>query len=361
MRRGLRRLTGIKVVTKPGGRRYIYRRVKGQLVPLPDLPENHADFLHAYAAAGTVEPRQKTRGRPGSIAALCAAYLGSQDYLALKASTRAVWRRTVDRIAEERGTGLVRDLRPDHLRKDIRKLSPGAAANRLKAWRSLLRFAVEEGMIASDPSTGIKAPKGSVTPHRQWTAKEIEAFRDHWAPGTPERLAMEVIYWTGARCIDAARLGSQMIDRSGWLHFVQEKTGGPVALPVTCDLPAWASDLAADRAHLLACLPEDRMQWIVTRTGTPRSVKGLSQWISRIATEAGLPDDCTAHGLRKARAARLAEIGASAHQIGAWTGHESLSEVSHYTRAADKKAILGGTEQNQKTGNCISLVSKTEK
>ena len=72
-----------------------------------------------------------------------------------------------------------------------------------------------------------------------------------------------------------------------------------------------------------------------------------------------MPADCTAHGLRKARAARLAEIGASAHQVGAWTGHESLSEVSHYTRAADKKSILGGMEQKRKTGNCIPLVSKS--
>ena len=359
MRRGVQRLTGIKIVTKPGGRRYLYRRVNGQLVPLPDLPENHPDFLRAYAEAGSVAPRPKTRGRPGSIAALCAAYLASPDHMRLKDSTRAVWRRTIDRIAEERGLGLVRDLRPDHLRKDIRRLSPGAASNRLKAWRSLLRFAVEEGMIPADPSAGIRAPKGKVVPHRQWTADEIAGFRKHWPVGTAERLAFEVIYWTGARCSDAARLGAQMIDRAGWLQFVQQKTGGPVALPVTCDLPDWAGALTEDRAQLLACLPDNRMQWIVTRTGKPRSVKGLSQWISRIASEAGLPDDCTAHGLRKARAARLAEIGASAHQVGAWTGHESLSEVSHYTRAADKKMILGGTEQKQKTGNCISLVSKS--
>lgn len=359
MRRGVYRLSGIKVVVKPNGRRYLYRRVKGQLVPLPDLPENHPDFLRAYAEAGTVTPRAKHRRRPGSIAALCADYLASQDYMRLGDSTRQVWRRTIDRIAQDRGEGLLRDLRPDHLRRDIRRLSPGAASNRLKAWRSLLRFAVEEGMIAADPSAGIRAPKGRVTPHRRWTPEEITAFRDHWPIGTAERLAFEVIYWTGARCSDAARLGSQMLDRSGWLHFTQQKTGGPVALPVTCDLPAWAAALADDRAILLDCLPTDRMQWIVTRTGAPRSVKGLSQWISRAAATAGLPDDCTAHGLRKARAAGLAEIGASAHQVGAWTGHESLSEISHYTRAADKRTILAGTEQKQKTGNCVSLVSKS--
>lgn len=358
MRRSISRLKGIKVVTKKNGRRYIYRRVGAQLVPLPNLPETHPDFIRAYVEAEGAKPRNK---RPaGSIAALCADYLTSHDFKRLKASTQAVWRRTIDRIAEERGTGLVRDLLPQHLRKDIRRLSHGAASNRIKAWRSLLKFAVEEGMIHIDPSAGIKAQRGEVKPHRQWNADEIEAFRDFWATGSPQRLAFEVIYWTGARCIDAARLGSQMLDRAGWLHFTQEKTGGPVAIPVTCALPAWASDLEPDQRHLLDCLPTDRIQWIVTQTGKPRSVKGLSQWFSAAASLAGLPNDCTAHGLRKARAAKLAEIGASAHQVGAWTGHESLSEISHYTRAADKKAILGGAEQSVKGGNRLSIVSKKE-
>ena len=164
---------------------------------------------------------------------------------------------------------------------------------------------------------------------------------------------MEVIYWTGARCVDAARLGWQMVDDTGWLHFTQAKTGGPVALPLTCPLPRWAATLEADRRYLLTCLRGRDLQWIVTRTGTPRSVKGLSQWLSAAAATAKLPADCTAHGLRKARAAGLAEIGASAHQIGAWTGHASLSEVSHYTRAADKKVILLGAEQEQNTGNSV--------
>src|SRR5690606_33045532 len=106
-------------------------------------------------------------------------------------------------------------------------------------------------------------------------------------------------------------------------------------------LPAWAARMSSDHKHFVEALPEGQMIWIATRTGKPRSVKGLSQWISKAASTARLADDCTAHGLRKARAASLAEAGATASQIGAWTGHASLSEVSHYTRQADQKGILG--------------------
>lgn len=338
MRRRVRGLTGIKVVTKANGRQYKYRRVGPALIPLPDLPEHHPDFLAAYVAAGDAKPRP--RRAAGSIAALCEAYLGSHEYQRLAPSTRAVWRRSLDRISAERGIAQVADLRPDHLRRDIRALTPGAAQNRLKGWRAILKFALEEGWIETDPSIGLRAPRGKVTPHRQWAVDEIAQFRDHWQPGTPPRIAFEVIFWTGARCVDAATLGWQMVDRSGWLTYVQAKTGGPATCPVRT-LPPWTAPMASDHKQFLTALPEGQMIWIVTGTGKPRSVKGLSQWVSAAAAAAGLPDDCTAHGLRKARAAALAEAGATASQIGAWTGHASLSEIAHYTRQADQKGILG--------------------
>ena len=50
----------------------------------------------------------------------------------------------------------------------------------------------------------------------------------------------------------------------------------------------------------------------------------------------------TAHGLRKTRATVLAEGGATASQIAAWTGHKTLTEVEHYTREYDRmKAVMG--------------------
>ncbi len=97
----------------------------------------------------------------------------------MAASTRSVWRRTLDRISIDRGAALVVDLRAEHLRKDIRALTPGAAQNCLKAWRSILKFAVEEGMIPADPSAGIKAQRGEVKPHRQWTWAEFSKFREY--------------------------------------------------------------------------------------------------------------------------------------------------------------------------------------
>lgn len=53
---------------------------------------------------------------------------------------------------------------------------------------------------------------------------------------------------------------------------------------------------------------------------------------------AGLPQ-CSAHGLRKAAAAKFAELGCMAHKIMAITGHESLKEVEGYTKSAEQKRL----------------------
>lgn len=357
MRRGIPRLKGIKVVTKPDGRRYIYRRTPGGLVPLPDLSENHPNFLAAYANAPNARP-PRSSAVSGSIAAICEGYLRSAEHARLKPSTRAVWRRIADKIREERGKGMVADLTASHLRRDVHALTPGAARNRLKVWRAILGHALRSGQIETDPSRDVSPPAAVAKPHRQWQHHEREAFRAHWAVGTSERLAFEVLDWTAARCVDAVTLGWQMVGDDGWLSFTQAKTGNPVALPITAPLPAWAAAFEDDRRHLLACLPGDRLQWITTIHGKPRSHKSMSQWFSKAASAAGLPDDCTAHGLRKARAAAVAEVGGSASRIGAWIGDVSLQMAAHYTRQADRRAILTGAEQEQNTGNRGLPVSK---
>ncbi len=354
MRRGLR-LTGIKYVTKPDGRRYVYRRTPGGLVRLPDLPENDPRFLAAYVAAETARKPVRAGAGKGSISALCAAYIGSPGFKRLAPSTRRVRALVVDKIATQRGKGKVADLEPRHLRKDLHERTPGAAANRLKAWRALCAFALDAGWIDIDPSRDVRAPSGQVTPHRQWDVHEIETYRAHWPPGSPERAAMEVIYWTASACVDAVRLGEQMVDRDGWLTFRRQKTGELATVPVRV-LPPWADTMEPDHRHFLAAIEGTDLLWVTTRTGCGRSVKGLSQMIARTAREAGL-SGCTAHGLRKARAAAVAEARGTPSQIGAWLGDVSLGMVAHYTRQADRKAVLGA-EQEQNSGNRTGKVSK---
>jgi integrase len=92
------------------------------------------------------------------------------------------------------------------------------------------------------------------------------------------------------------------------------------------------------------------MTFLITERGAPFTPPGFGNWFRKQCDLAGLAK-CSAHGLRKAAATRLADAGCSANQIAAITGHKSLSEVAHYTRAADQERLarqalqLGGVRR----------------
>ncbi|MGV1986442.1 tyrosine-type recombinase/integrase [Agrobacterium sp. 22-221-1] len=68
------------------------------------------------------------------------------------------------------------------------------------------------------------------------------------------------------------------------------------------------------------------------------SQQNYDNWFRKRCDQAKLPH-CSAHGLRKAAAARLADRGATEHQIMAITGHTTSKQVIRYTKAARQKVL----------------------
>lgn len=339
MGRGVR-IKGIKTVTKPDGRVYKYRRVRGKLVPLPNLPENHPDFLRAYIEAEEVAPRDD------SLAALIDFFLASPDFKARKATTQRVWRRRLIHMQVEYGKAPVAKLSTIHIEKALRKLSPGAARSERTIWRALMSYAKAEHWRTDNPAKDAEIRVMKSTPHEPWTPDDVRVYRARWKHGTPQRQAFEVLFWTGARCVDAVRIGWQGVGSDGILSFTQEKTGGEALVPITA---AVESAMEEDRAEFLKAASKD-LQFILTEHGRARSVKGLSNLIAAAARSAGLTGK-TAHGLRKSRAIILAELLWTPHRIGAWTGHETLHEVTEYTKSANKRALIFGNSGGNSSGN----------
>jgi integrase len=78
------------------------------------------------------------------------------------------------------------------------------------------------------------------------------------------------------------------------------------------------------------------MTFLVTEAGAPFSAAGFGNWFRERCNEAGL-QHCSAHGLRKACATRLANAECTTEQIKSITGHKTLSEAARYTKAADQE------------------------
>jgi len=148
---------------------------------------------------------------------------------------------------------------------------------------------------------------------------------------------MALLLYTGQRRGDVVRMGPQHI-RKGVLSVTQQKTGTELAIPVH---PRLAGIIAATECGHPA--------FLVTAAGAPFSVDGFGHLFREWCDAAGLPQ-CSAHGLRKAACRRLAEIGCSAPEIAAISGHKSLREVQRYIEEADQ-ARLAQAAMRRMTGH----------
>jgi integrase len=220
---------------------------------------------------------------------------------------------------------------------------PFAARNWLKALRGLCQFAVDSGLLPSDPTASIKVKAPKSPGRHSWDEAQIQQFETRHPVGTRARLALALTLWTAQRRGDVVRLGRQH-ERNGVLSFTQQKTSTYVEIPLHCEL-----------RNIIDATPSGHLTYLVTETGKAFSAAGFGNWFAERCKEAGLPDKCRAHGLRKAMCRRLAEAGCSAPQISAISGHISIKEVQRYIEAANRK--LMAKDGMEKAGSVFSAVS----
>lgn len=192
--------------------------------------------------------------------------------------------------------------------------------------REFCKWAVGEKLITTDPTAGIviKLPKSDG--HETWTEEQIAQFEARWPIGTRERLLFSLLLYTGQRCSDVRLLGPSSIMK-GAFPITQQKTGAEVTIPVHAELAK----------AIEACKVVGLGYFLTTSTGKPLDQRDLNKWFRQACREAGLPDTCVPHGLRKACCRRLAQAGASTKLIAAVSGHQTLKEIERYTKAFDNE------------------------
>ena len=205
-----------------------------------------------------------------------------------------------------------------------RLATPHAANNLLKTLHTLFEHAIAINMITSNPATDVRKFRIQTDGFRAWTESDVAQFVAHHPVGTRARLALALLL-TGQRRSDIVRMGWQHIS-DGAIAVKQVKTGVPLLIPLDIDplLP-----------EALQSAPKTNMTFLVAKSGAPISPRGFTSWFRLKCNDAGLPE-CSAHGLRKLVATRLANIGCSEDEIKAITGHKSSSEVARYTKARDQ-------------------------
>jgi integrase len=204
---------------------------------------------------------------------------------------------------------------------------PASANNWLVLLKRMTAFGLAQDLMAHDPARDVPFLRRKSAGLHSWTEGEIAQFETRHPVGSKARLALGLLLYTAQRRGDVLVMGPQHV-RNGVVHVRQNKTGTTLEIELHTDLKA-----------ILDATPTEHLTFLTTAYGKPFSPGGFSNWFRDRVVEAGLPPKCTAHGLRKAAARRLAEAGCSANVIAAVTGHRSLREVERYTKAADQARL----------------------
>lgn len=295
-------------------------------------PFGSPEFREELEAARAAKPARSTIGaervKPGSLSALIVLYYQSVEFKDLAESSKRTYRNQLDRFRKAFGDLPVKSLDRAAIKKIIASMdeTPAAANNLLDRLKVLMVVAIDNGWRIDDPTYKLKGFKNEGPGFHTWTDDEIDQFKARHPAGSKPRLALYMLLYLVQRRSDIVELGRQH-RRGDRIEFRQIKTGRELSLRIHPDLQA-EFDLA----------PKGELAYLVTEHGTPYSAAGFGNWFRRQCDMAGLPQ-CSAHGLRKAGARRMAEGARTNAQIKAVTGHVTDKEVARYTRAADQRRL----------------------
>lgn len=340
------------------GKRRVRFRKNGFTIYLTGTPWSE-DFMRQYASAldGVKEQVNEIgagRTKPGSMNALCVSYYRSPEFRGLKLSTQTMRRNIIERFRLAHGDKPLKGLNRRHISDIIgaKASTPEAANNLLKVLRNLMSYAVDQEMIDSNPAISVKKYRSRGEGFHSWSEDEITQFETRHDIGSRARLAFAVLLYTLQRRGDVVRMGWQHVTGDA-IAVRQEKTDTPLIIPMHPELTL-----------ALASVSRTNLTFLLTEKGAPFTPAGFGNWFRDQCDLAKLPQ-CSAHGLRKAGATRLANAGCSSDQIKAITGHKSLAEVARYTRAADQQRLARqainmqlGAEGEQKLANPATQLDK---
>ncbi|MFI0848410.1 tyrosine-type recombinase/integrase [Mesorhizobium sp. IMUNJ 23232] len=319
-------------VDSRGKPRNTFRRAGQKTASLP-WPMYTEAWWKAYHAALAGTPEQKpsagaSKSVSGTINALIAEYYQSSAFTSKAPTTRSTYRNQLEAFRKFHGDGPVREIKTKHIDAilgEIAKKSTAQAHKLKKRLTTLLRLAVKWGYREDNPMLNAERVQHKAKGYETWDEEDIAKFRAFWKVGTPQRIAMEILLYTGLRRSDAVRLGPQHI-RDGRIVITARKTGAQLSIPIHSDFQA-----------VLDTIIHDHLVFIATAYGAARSEFAFTNWIIEAAKEAGLPPHRSPHGLRKATCVRLFDAGCDVFEIMAITGHRDIKEVQTYIAAGNQK------------------------
>lgn len=339
-------------VRMPGAKRKV--RIRAEY-GTPAFWSAYTEAIAALTAERKGAPSPK--GGKGTVDWLLALYFDSQAFADLAPTTQTRRRAMLaeftavevtvsgERVSIGRApAGKISPKMLKQLRDRWSKKGPHVATNRLKAVRHVWKWAFDLELVERDAARDVTLLKPRTKGWHSWTVDEVERFMERWPLGTAPYVAMAVLLGTGGRRGDAFALGPRNVYQNrvevdgrevveDWIKFTPAKTAKSSGVIVDIPMVGFVRE-ALDTG------PTSPEAFIVGERGRPfvsGAVFGgqFKEW----CRSAGLPH-CSAHGLRKAGAAFLADRSAATpNQLLAIFGWTTLQQAELYTRAAERRKL----------------------
>lgn len=282
-------LKGLHTVRAKSGKVYYYAWRGGPALPGEPGSEK---FLKAYIKFTRATPDEK------KIDGLVAAYKGSDAFLGLADSTRKNWGPWLDHIRDGLGKLNIKAFNQPEVRQIIKKWrdkwkdTPRTADTGKQVLSAVLSYAVEEGMIGTNPCFGISNLYSNDRSDIIWTAEDLASFLGKCS--TEIEWALRLACLTGLRQGDLLALQWSHIDHLAIDMNTSKSRGRRIAVvPLYDELRA-----------LLAEIPKRAITVLTNQDGEPWG-KGFGSSWNKAALRAAFPKEVHDQARKEKRRLKL--------------------------------------------------------
>lgn len=319
-----------------GKKRYRYRKAGLPTYSFKSLPGTKEFLVELRLAEDSKKPEQPPRFPPGTVDAVIVALYQTPKWRSMRPSSDKTYRSIIERFRKNNGHRQIASITTAIIDRKLSDMSdtPAAANNLRKTLSRLFRQAIKMGLINHNPVEATDAYRQQGDGFHTWTDEQIAQYEAYWPLGTRERLAQALLLYSAVRRSDMVTIGPH--NREGdRLVLRHEKNSAETTIRILPQLE-----------EALAPFEGTDGTYLKTQFGKSFTSNGFGNWFRRRVDEAGLPPECSAHGLRKAMSRILAESGVTNQEGRAVTGHKTDREFTRYAEKANKAGMADNAMAN---------------
>jgi len=234
---------------------------------------------------------------------------------------------SVDRIDSFHLRGFVADR--------FGKIAKPSIGRKLAALRTFFRFLLRERIVATNPVSGIRAPKRDRPLPRALSVDDMDRFFSR-NPGMRERdcAIFELLYSSGLRVGELTSLKVADLDMgNGWVRVLgkgSKERYVPVGSKALRALKTYLADREAVDSR--TCGMRSSGALFLNERGGPLSSRSVRRILKHWLDCAGLARNASPHTFRHSFATHMLHGGADLRSIQELLGHAGLSTTQRYTK-----------------------------